>query len=36
MEQGNIRTILEICSNLARKSPERRRSGFFIVNFEHI
>ena len=35
----NTRTRCEICSKLTIKTPERRqwrRSGFFIVNFEHI
>ena len=35
----NIRTRCEICLKLAIKIPERRqwrRSGIFIVNFEHI
>ena len=35
----NTRTKCEICSNLTIKTPERRhwrRSGIFIVNFEHI
>ena len=35
----NTRTSCEICSKLTIKTPERchwRRSGFFIVNFEHI
>ena len=35
----NTRTMCEICSKLAIKIPERRhrrRSGIFIVNFEHI
>ena len=35
----NIRKRAEICSNLKIKTPERRqwrRSGGFIVNFEHI
>ena len=37
----NTRTRCEICSNLTIKTPERRqhqwrRSGVFIVNFEHI
>ena len=35
----NTRTICKICSKLAIKTPERRqwrRSGVFIVNFEHI
>ena len=34
----NTRTRCEICSKLAIKIPERRywrRSGIFIVNFEH-
>ena len=33
------RTRCEICSKLTMKTPERgqwRRSGVFIVNFEHI
>ena len=34
----NIRTKCEICSKLTLKTQERRRrrSGVFIVNFEHI
>ena len=35
----NIRTRCEICSELTMKTPERRhwcRSGVFFVNFEHI
>ena len=35
----NTRARCEICSKLAIKTPERRqlrRSGVFIVNFEHI
>ena len=35
----NSRTRCEICSMLIIKTPERRhwrRSGVFIVNFEHI
>ena len=32
----NTRKICEICSNLTIKTPERRRSGVFIGNFEHI
>ena len=35
----NTRTRCEICSKLTIKAPERchwRRSGVFIVNFEHI
>ena len=34
----NTRTMCEICSKLIIKAPERRywrRSGVFIVNFEH-
>ena len=36
---GNARTRCEICSKLTTKITERRqwrRSGVFIVNFEHI
>ena len=40
MFKGNnrsTRTRCEICSKLTIKAPERRRrSGAFIVNFEHI
>ena len=35
----NTRTRCEICSKLTINTPERRhcrRSGVFIVNFEHI
>ena len=35
----NTRTMCEICPKLTIKMPERRqlrRSGVFIVNFEHI
>ena len=35
----NTRTRCEICSKLTIKIPERRywrRSGIFIVNFDHI
>ena len=32
----SIRTRCEICSKLTIKTSERRRSGVFIVNFEHI
>ena len=35
----NTRTMWELCSKLTIKAPERRqwrRSGVFIVNFEHI
>ena len=28
--------MCEICSKLTVKTPERRRSGVFIVNFDHI
>ena len=31
----NTRTRCEICSKLTIKTPERR-SGVFIVNFEHV
>ena len=39
VNNGNTRTRCEICSKLTIKIPERRqwrRSGVFIVNFEHI
>ena len=32
----NTRKSCEICLNLTIKTPERRRSGGFIVNFEYI
>ena len=35
----NTRTRCEICSKLTIKTPEqryKRRSGVFIINFEHI
>ena len=32
----NTRKMCEICSKLTIKTPERRPSGVFIVNFEHI
>ena len=33
----NTRTRCEVCSNLTIKKPgQRRRSGVFIANFEHI
>ena len=32
----NTRARCEICSKLTIKIPERRRSGIFIVNFDHI
>ena len=39
VKNGNTRIMCEICSKLTIKTPERRnwrRSGIFIVNFEHI
>ena len=39
VNNGNTRTRCGICSKLTIKIPERRqwrRSGIFIVNFEHI
>ena len=39
VDNRNTRTRCEICSKLTIKIPERRqwrRSGVFIVNFEHI
>ena len=39
VKNRNFRTRCEICSKLTIKIPERRqwrRSGIFIVNFEHI
>ena len=36
VNNGNARARCEICSKLTIKAPERRRSGAFIVNFEHI
>ena len=38
-QNRNARTRCEVCSKLTIKTPERRhwrRSGVFIVNFEHI
>ena len=32
----NTRTRRKICSKLTIKTPGKRRSGVFIVNFEHI
>ena len=32
----SFRKKCEICSSLTIKTPERRRSGVFIVNLEHI
>ena len=31
----NTRARFEVCSKLTTKTPERRRSGVLIVNFEH-
>ena len=37
INNGNTRKSCEICSKLTIKTPERRRrSGAFIINFEHI
>ena len=39
VDNGDIRTMCEICSNLIIKTPERRPghySGVFIVNFDQI
>ena len=39
LNNRNIRTKYEICSNLTKKTPERRQwrhSAVFIVSFEHI
>ena len=36
LQNGNTRTICEICLKLTIKIPERRCSCFFIVNFEHV
>ena len=39
VKNGNLRTSCRICSKSTIKIPERRqwrRSGIFIVNFEHI
>ena len=39
VKNRNTRTRYEICSKLTIRIPERwqwRRSGIFIVNFEHI
>ena len=39
VNNGNTNTRCEICSKLTIKTPERhhwRRSGDFIVNFEHL
>ena len=32
----NTRTRCQICSKLTIKTPERRRFGVFIVDFEHL
>ena len=39
VNNANTKTMCEICSKLAIKTPERRhwrRSGAFIVNYEQI
>ena len=39
VNNGNTRKMCEICTRLTVKTPEqsqRRSSGVFIVNFEHI
>ena len=39
VNKRNTKTRCEICSKLTIKTPERRhwrRSGVFIINFEHI
>ena len=39
VNNGNTRTMCEICSKLTIKLQERRQwhlSGVFVVNFEHI
>ena len=38
VNNGNTRTMCEVCSKLTIKTPEWRLrcSGFFIINFEHI
>ena len=39
VNKRNTRTRCEICSELTIKTPEQRhsrRSGVFVVNFEHI
>ena len=39
VKNRNTRTMCEICSKLTIKTPEQchwRRSGVFIVNFEHV
>ena len=36
VNKRNTRKRCEICSKLTIKTPERRRSGVFIVKFEHI
>ena len=33
---GNTKKMRKICSKLIIKTPERRRSGVFVVNFEQI
>ena len=36
VNKKKIRKTCKICSKLTIKTPERRRPGVFIVNFEHI
>ena len=36
IKKKKTRARFEIYSELTIKMPERRRSGIFIVNFEHI
>ena len=36
VDSRNTRTRCEIFSKLTVNTPERRRSGVFIVSFEHI
>ena len=36
VNNGNTRRKCGICSELTIKTPERRRSGVFIINFERI
>ena len=36
VNNGKTRTKCEICSKLTIKNNARRRSGVFVVNFEHI
>ena len=34
--KANSKTRCEICQKLTIKTPERRHSGVFVVNFEYI